>query len=77
MMKELARIVFKYDNKQNKHYINDKEVEPDVWIRTKSLWENEQSYNHLKRFVDEWGFTSHDYHTKDNVDIWVFTTVQK
>ena len=76
-MKETARITFKYDNNQVKYYINDKEVEQDVWIKAKSTWENEQSYNHIKRFVDEWGYTSHDYYTKDNVDTWIFTTVKK
>ena len=75
-MTEIARISFEYDNKQNKHYINNKEVDQDTWVKTKSAWECEESYNHIKRFTNEWGFTSHDYCTKDNVDIWTFTTVK-
>lgn len=76
-MKEIRKIVLKYDTNKNIYLINDKEVEEDVWILAKSTWETAQSYNNIKRYVDKWGFTSHDYYTKDNVYVWVFTTVQK
>lgn len=76
-MQEIQKIVLKYDNNKNIYLINDKEVEQDVWIKTKSVWETEQSYNHIKRYVDEWGFTSHNYYIEDNVNVWVFTTVKK
>lgn len=73
-MKEVKKNVFKYDTINGTYLINDKEVEQDVWIKAKSTWEVAQSYNHIKRYVDEWGFTNHDYYTKDNIDTWVFTT---
>lgn len=76
-MEKIQKVVLKYDNNKNIYLINDKEVEQDFWIKIKSVWENEQSYNHIKRFVDKWGYSSHDYYTKDNIDVWVFTTVKK
>jgi hypothetical protein len=76
-MKETERIIFKYDKNQDKFLVNDKEIEQDDWIKAKSTWECAQSYNHIKRYVDEWGFTSHDYYTEENVDVWVFTTVKR
>ena len=76
-MNEIEKIIFKYDNKQVKYYINDKEVSQDEWIKAKSTWECEEAYNHIKRYIDKWGYTSHDYYTKDNIDVWAFTTVKK
>ena len=75
-MKEVKKIVFKYDNINDIFLINDKECDKDTWIKVKSLWEVEQSYNHIKRYVDKWGFTDHDYCTENNIDSWVFTTVK-
>ena len=74
-MQDTQKIVLKYDTINNTYLINDEEVDKDTWILVKSTWEAEQSYNHIKKYINEWGFTSHDYYTKDNIDIWVFTTI--
>ena len=75
-MKEVKKIVFEYDTINNIFLIDNKECDKDTWIKTKSLWESEQSYNHIKRFIDKWGFTDHNYYTKNNIESWVFTTVK-
>lgn len=76
-MKEIQKIILKYDSNKNIYLINDNKVEQDVWVKTKSVWENEQSYNHIKKFVDKYGFTDCDCYTKDNINVWIFTTVKR
>lgn len=73
-MNEIQKVVLKYDNNKNIYLVNGKEVEKDVWLRTKGAWETEETYNHIKKFIDKWGFTNHDYYTENNVEVWVFTT---
>lgn len=75
-MKKIEKVVLKYDSNKNIYLINDNKVGQDVWIKTKSVWENEQSYNHIKRFVDKWGFTDCACYSKNNINVWVFTTVK-
>lgn len=75
---KIKKVVLKYDANKNIYLINDKEVEQDLWIKTKSVWELECSYNHIKRFVQKWGYTSCEIdRTNPDIDVLIFTTVQK
>ena len=76
-MKTIEKVVLKFDRNKDIYFIDNKEVNKDIWILAKSSLESAQSYNHIKRYVDKYGFTSHDYHIEnDSILVWEFTTVK-
>ena len=75
-MQETKKIIFKYDHNQNKSLVNGQEINYNDWLLAKGGWDTAQSYNHIKKYVDKYGFTYHDYYNIDNVDIWIFTVIK-
>lgn len=76
-MQTIKKVILKFDRNKNIYLMDNKEVNKDIWILTKSSLESSQSYNHIKRYVDKWGFTSHNYYIEnDNILVWEFTTVK-
>lgn len=75
-MKTIEKVVLKFDRNKDIYFIDNKEVNKDTWILAKSSLESAQSYNHIKKYVDKWGFTSHNYSENNNILIWEFTTVK-